>query len=599
MRATVSRESTQAEMDRIYGQLVRLRAGPPRLFPDLFEARVAASADRTWVWFEDRAWSFGEANALANRIAAVALAAGLGRDDVVGLLMPNRPEYFAVWLGLGKIGVRTALINPLARGPVLTHLLATAGATALICDGTTAAALATLPPSARPARIWILDGDDAATALEPSLAQASPDDPPAQLRAGIGLDDDFVFIFTSGTTGLPKAARISHMRFIAAGVTTASMLRLDAGDVYYNVLPVFHGAGGMVVPAATVHAGIPMVLRQKFSASQFWPDVRRRRVTTLQYVGEICRYLCNPPPDPSDRDHTLVKMSGAGLRADVWQQLRDRFGVGRIIETWGGTEMNCSTMNLDGPIGSCGRVPFRERSNLRLIRYEDDTGRHPRDAAGRCIEVGPDEPGEAIGFIDDPAGNPGGRFDGYRSAGDTGRKILHDVFAPGDRWFRSGDLLRMDADGYCWFVDRVGDTFRWKSENVSTEEVANALAGFPGVLMTNAYGVRVPGTEGRAGMVALEITDAAAFDAAAYGRYAVERLPAFAVPLFLRLSPVTDLTASFKLRKRDLRREGYDPSVVRDPLLVLDAEAGCYVRLLPGTAAATLQRLGITPFAGD
>ncbi len=585
-------------MDAMHAPLLRLREGRPLLFPDRFEQRVAESADRPWICFADRTWTFGEVNALANRIAAVALEAGLDRDDVVALVMQNRPEYFAVWLGLGKVGVRTAFINTFARGAVLAHAVAAAGAGTVICDAPGREALQTLPDGIVPDRVWTFD-DDGATALEPLLAQASVADPPARLRAGITPEDDFVYIFTSGTTGLPKAARINHFRFLAAGVTTAGMLHLNESDVYYNVLPVFHGAGGMVVPAATVHVGIPMVLRQKFSASQFWPDVRRNRVTTLQYVGEICRYLSNLPPDPRDRAHTLVKMSGAGLRADVWREFRERFGLRQIVETWGGTEMNCSTMNLDGPIGSCGRVPFRERSNLRLIRYDQDTGRHPRDAAGRCIEVAADEPGEAIGCIADPSGTAGAPFDGYRAADDTGRKILHDVFTPGDRWFRSGDLLRMDADGYCWFVDRVGDTFRWKSENVSTEELANALTGFPGVLMVNACGVRVPGTEGRAGLAALEVADAAAFDPVAFYRHAAERLPAYAVPLFLRLAPATELTASFKLRKVELRREGYDPARVREPLFVLDETAGRYVPLRSDTAAATLARLDIPPFGGD
>jgi len=600
-RAVTSREATQAELDRIYAPLLRLRQGPPQRFPDIFEARVAESADRPWVFFDERVWTFGEINTLANRIAAVAQEAGLGRGDVVGLLLPNRPEYFAIWLGLGKIGVCTALCNPLARGAVLAHLLAAAGATTLICDASTEEALATLPPAARPARIWTFDGEGGgmATALAPLLAQARAANPPAALRDGITIDDDFLYIFTSGTTGLPKAARINHLRFIAAGETTARALRLDAGDVYYNVLPIFHGAGGMVVPAASVHAGVPMVLRRKFSASQFWPDVRRHRITTLQYVGEICRYLANLPPDPRDREHTLVKMSGAGLRADVWRQMRERFGVQQIIESWGGTEMNCGTLNVDGLIGSCGRVPSRERSVLRLIRYDDETGRHPRNAGGRCIEVGPGEPGEAIGCIADPAGAPAAPFEGYRSADATDGKGLRDVFTPGDRWFRSGDLLRMDADGYLWFVDRVGDTFRWKSENVSTEEVANALAGYPGVVLINVYGVRVPGTEGRAGMAALELAGAATFDPAAFCRHARERLPEFALPLFLRLTPATDLTASFKLRKTELRRAGYDPAATSDPLFVLDETAGRYLPLRPDTAAATLARLGIPPFGGD
>jgi fatty-acyl-CoA synthase len=416
--------------------------------------------------------------------------------------------------------------------------------------------------------------------------------PPRSLRGGTRLGDTFVLIFTSGTTGLPKAARVSHLRFIVAGETTARALRLGPDDVFYDVLPLFHGAGGMVPPSTSVAIGIPLVLRRKFSVSGFWPDVRRHRITTIQYVGEICRYLTSAPVVPGERDHTLRNFFGAGLRPDVWRSLLERFGVQRVVETWGGTETNCNLQNLDGPLGSCGRIPFPEKSNARLVRYDVAEDRYPRDERGFCIPCAVGEPGEMLGQIFDFPDSPAGRFEGYTSTEQSEARILRDVFAPGDRWYRTGDMLRCDADGYFWFVDRIGDTYRWKSENVSTEEVARMLSEFPGPLLVNVYGVKVPHAEGRAGMVALTYPPQGHFDPEAFYKFAAARLQPYAMPVFVRLSAEADMTASFKLRKVDLQREGYDPLRIRDPLFVLDAARGRYRPL----DADALRDAGLEPF---
>jgi fatty-acyl-CoA synthase len=388
---------------------------------------------------------------------------------------------------------------------------------------------------------------------------------------------------------------MSHLRFLNAGGVIAGFLALKReSDVLYNVLPLYHGAGGMVVVSAALHVGIPIVLRRRFSASEFWNDVRRHRVTAWYYIGEICRYLLNQPPRADDREHTLRRMSGAGLKADVWQAFQQRFGIETICEGLGATEANYGLTNVDNKLGSVGRLPYPERSNIRVVRYDVETGEHLRGTDGTRVLCQPGEVGELIAEILESPG-AAGFFEGYTSAEATEAKILRDVFRPGDRWVRSGDLVRRDADDYYYFVDRVGDTYRWKGENVSTEEVAQVLARSPGVAVANVYGVRVPGTEGRAGMVALTMQPQARFDPQAFHEFAGARLADYAMPLFVRLASDADITSTFKLRKIDLQRAGYDPARTRDPLYVRDAAARTYRPV----SATTLGAVKIAAFGGD
>jgi fatty-acyl-CoA synthase len=427
--------------------------------------------------------------------------------------------------------------------------------------------------------------------LGDALAAAPTADPPASLRAGLVAGDALFDIFTSGTTGLPKAARLSHMRWLGVGDAMSDLCGYARDDVIYCALPLYHGAGGMVVVSSALAQGMTIVLRRRFSAGAFWDEVREHGVTGCQYIGEMCRYLMNQPPSPRDRDHGLRVMMGAGLGPDLFQAFRERFGIERVLEGWSSTEANTSLINVDNRPGSCGRIPFAELHNGRLVRYDVDTDSHPRDGRGFCIPCREGEVGEFIGAIPDLPGSGAGRFEGYTSAEATEAKILRGVFAPGDAWYRSGDLLRRDADDYYYFVDRIGDSFRWKSENVSTQEVAEVLHGFPDVAIANVYGVRVPGMEGRAGMAALVLRDGADFDPRAFHAFVAEALPRYAAPVFVRIASEADVTSTFKLRKVDLQREGYGDAVA-DPMFVRDDRLGAYVPL----ADATLAAAGYAPF---
>jgi fatty-acyl-CoA synthase len=595
----VPREETQRKLAQLSAATLRHVPSQPYTVADRLEERAAAHPTRVFLRYEDRDASYGALDALASRTAHAARALGLRRGAVAALLMENRPEFVATWMGLAKLGITTALLNTHLRGRALEHAIAAAGPALLIAGSECAPALASLAAGGPPCFVARDPDADGAPALvagaaswDERLAAASDARPDPAWRAGLTAGDDLFLIYTSGTTGLPKAARLSHMRWLGVGDGMSAIAGYGPDDVIACVLPLYHGAGGMVVLSCALAQGASLWLARRFSASRFWDEVRRRGVTGFQYVGEVCRYLANQPPRPEDRDHRLRVMMGAGIGADVWRTFVERFGVERILEGWSSTEANTSLINLDGVVGSCGRIPFPELHNGRLIRFDLETETHPRDAAGRCIECGPGEVGEFIGMIPDLPDSGAGRFEGYTDPEATARKVLRDVFQPGDRWYRSGDLLRRDEEGYFTFVDRIGDTFRWKSENVSTQEVAEALAGFPGLAIANVYGVAVPGAEGRAGMAALALHEGAAFDAPAFFAWTAERLPDYAIPLFVRLVPEPDLTSTFKPRKLALQRAAYSPTACAgDPLYIRDPHNHTYTPLTP----EALEHLGIPP----
>jgi fatty-acyl-CoA synthase len=565
--------------------LIRLKPNSVFSVADLIEDTVRRREDHPFVLFEGRSVSYGEYNREANRIAHWGLEQGLHAGDVVALLMQNRPEYLSVWAGLAKIGVTTALINTNLTGSALAHALEAGGTRRLIAGAELAQSVAELDPELHESLdLWI--APDPMTAPAPNAARDfgaaiadQPDENPdpgerAEVRAGHPL----VYIYTSGTTGLPKAAKMSHLRYATTGMG-AQLGGMDARGVMYCALPLYHSAGGAMAVGSVLRSGGTLALRRKFSASAFWPDVRDMRATGFQYIGEFCRYLLNQPEDAADRDHGLRFCIGNGLRPDIWEEFQNRFGIPEIIEFYGATEGNVAMLNLDGKVGSVGKRPPAIAPTPRLARYDVDADEHIRGADGLCIECEPDEVGELLGPIPRDDNTSAGRFEGYTSKEATDKKVLRNVFEEGDQWFRTGDLLRCDAGGYFYFVDRIGDTFRWKGENVSTQEVAEAVGSLPGVLMTNVYGVDVPGQDGRAGMAAIALETGHEFDGSAMYELVARSLPIYARPVFVRVQPEPEVTGTFKLRKVDLQAEGYDREKVKDPLFVRDDAAGSYLPL--------------------
>ena len=596
--AIVPREVTQAKLDRRAAIAASYRASSPFTTADRVEASAREFGQRPCVRYGEQTWTYAEFNAAVNQAAHAAKALGVRCGDVVALALENRPGFFFAWLGLSKIGAVVAFLNTHLSGKPLLHALeVTAARTVIVGEECLPnfSASGDLPPQLA---LWLWpDPERPADAQARGLcsldfaalvAQSGTDNPPADWRAGLNAGATAQYIFTSGTTGLPKAAIISHGRWLMAGDSMRTVWEITPDEVFYCFLPLYHGAASMSATATAFSAGASLVLRRKFSRREFWPDVRRYGITMCQYVGEICRFLLSAAPAPDERDHSLRKMTGTGLSPEIWTQWTQRFGEMQIYEGWGSTESNTSTLNLENRVGACGRVPFWEKTNLRLLKYDQESGCHVRDEQGFLQLAAQDEAGEAIGQIHSYPDIIGGRFEGYTSAEASEKKILRDVFSKGDAWWSSGDLLRCDGDGYIWFVDRIGDTFRWKSENVSTTEVQDALGDFPGLDAINVYGVRVPGCEGRAGMAALVMSEGSGFDPQAFWALAMARLPNYAAPLFLRLTPTADMTGNYKLRKVDLQREGFDASLVKDPLFVRDDGAQTYVALSPAALAKAI-----------
>ena len=600
----VPREQTQAELDRRAVASRQIKPADRYTLADRLEEQARRFADKTFLIYRGQNLSYAEVDASANQMAHLFHAKGLRAGDVCAIAMENRPAFFCSWFGLVKLGVVVAFLNTQVNGRPLVHALESTGAKAVVLGEECLSNL--LATEGLPDLPWWLIPDSENPHHGPlpahvdsrfteQLAAAPRTTFPRDLRAELPAESTTLLIFTSGTTGLPKAARYSHMRWMSSGDVMEVTLKATADDVFYCCLPLYHGAAATSVTSTALRVGASIVVRRKFSVREFWSDVRNHRISVFQYIGEICRYLLNQPPAAGERNHSLRCMLGAGLTAESWQRWIERFGPLQVFEGWGATEANANLINVDNRVGSCGRVPDWSKTNLRLVRYDVESDSHPRDAQGfyQLCEVG--EIGEAMGFIVDHPQIGGGRFEGYTSAQATESKIRRDVFQPGDAYWSSGDLLRYDEDGYFYFVDRIGDTYRWKSENVSTQEVADALSDLPGLELINVYGVQVPEQEGRAGMAAVLMQPGQQFDPEAFYALTQARLPRYAAPVFVRVSAAADLTSTFKLRKVDLQRQGYDPQAFADPLYIRDEQSRSYQPY----SAQVLARVGLLAYAGD
>jgi fatty-acyl-CoA synthase len=539
-----------------------IKRDSPRLVCDDLEAAVDRFQGRTAIECEGQSLTYGELDALANRYAHWALGLGLRRGDAVALFAQNGLDYVAVWYGLTKVGVVTALINHQLTGAALVHSLHICNALHLIADAETVATFSGVKAELqRPIRSWVI-GEDLGAALK-GVSALRPDR--GAMRAGMTARDVALYLYTSGTTGLPKAAKVTHVRALLYMQGFAGATAARPGDRVYNCLPLYHATGGLCAMGAALLTGGCVVLRRRFSARQFWPDIVAHRCTVFVYIGELCRYLVNLPVQPDESRHGLRLAFGNGLRPDVWERMEERFKIPRILEFYGSTEGNVSLMNLDGRIGAVGRVPpyLKSAFNVRLAKFDLATQAPVRDAQGRLSPCKPGEVGEMLGRI---GGDARSDYVGYADKTATDRKVVRDAFTKGDAWFLTGDLMRQDRQGYLYFIDRVGDTFRWKGENVSTTEVEERLSDIPSVNEANVYGVLAPGTDGRAGMAALVVDER--FDLAAFQAAVQSVLPTYAQPVFLRLQSHMDTTGTFKRRKMDVAAEGFDPARVHEPLFV-------------------------------
>jgi fatty-acyl-CoA synthase len=567
-----------SSVGRTLFSLRNVKPDSPVTVVDMVEHWAKETPNAPVIFFEDRTISYRQLDESANRYARWAREAGIQRGDVVALVMENRPEYLMAWLGLLKAGAAAALLNTHLRGTPLAHSISVASARHLILGAELAGTYAdVLPQLSPPPKAWVTGGSiDGFESLDETLAAFSPDAADPAWRAGVVCRDNAFLIFTSGTTGLPKAANFSHMRTLYMMHGFAGALDAKPYDRMYCVLPLYHTAGGICAVGTAYASGGAIVLKRKFSVHEFWRDCTRYKPTFFQYIGELCRYLLNAPPDPQERAHDLRAIIGNGLRPEIWPAFQKRFEIPKIIEFYGATEGNVSMLNYDGKVGAVGRVPWYMRRIIttRIVKFDVESNVVVRGADGFCFECKPGEVGEAVGLI---GNEPGKAFEGYTQGTDTEKKVLRNAFKKGDAWFRTGDLMKRDEHDYFYFIDRIGDTFRWKGENVATSEVAEALSVIDGIKEANVYGLHVPGQDGRAGMAALVV--APGFNPSGLTTKLAANLPAYARPLFIRLQPEIEITGTFKQRKVDLVAQGFDPATIFDPLFILDATSERYVPL--------------------
>jgi len=600
MSATLEGEKTLAGISpaKAWLRALELTApipqNPHRVLPTVIEEMAARMGDAPALLSERESFSYAALAKRANQYARWAIEQNLVKGDVVCLLMPNRPEYFAVWLGITRIGAVVSLLNTNLTGASLAHCMRIVSPKHIIASSEFIDAISPILAEFDPSiTVWTYGHEGTSFARIDSTIEDYSGEPLSEGdRCAPSIEDLALYIYTSGTTGLPKAARVSHARILQWSYWFGGMMDVEPSDRMYNCLPMYHSVGGVQAIGAMLVAGGSVVMREKFSASQFWDEVVRWDCTLFQYIGELCRYLLHTETTACETGHRIRLACGNGLSGEVWEPFKARFGIPQILEFYAATEGSVSLFNVQGKPGAIGHIPsyLTHRFSPALITIDFETGEPVRDEQGLCIRPAADEAGEALGKIVDSKSSMGTRFEGYTSAEASEKKILRNVLAVGDAWFRTGDLMRRDAKGYYYFVDRIGDTFRRKGENVATSEVAEVLCDFPCVAHANVYGVEVPGVEGRVGMAALAVSGE--LDLAQLHMHMTARLPHYARPLFLRLRSEVDLTGTFKYSKTAMVREGFNPDRCSDPLYFDSPEAAAFV-LLDRDLHERIQRGGI------
>jgi len=573
-------------LSKIFARISDMGPQSKTLVCDDLEKIIDKYPNKTAISQESQTLTYLQMETLANRYAHWAKARGLKPGDTVAVFLPNRLDYLPLWFGLSKVGVISALINNALVGQGLSHCINISGASLTIVDPSTIEAFQAVKfLIERHQHLWCLDIDrsqetDDIRALEPALKGVSSVRVEKSYREDITANKPVLYIYTSGTTGMPKAAKISHNRAQLYMRAFAGLSDMKPGDKIYNVLPLYHATGGLCGAGAALLNGAELIVRKRFSATQFWPEIYGLKATHIVYIGELCRYLVNAPkPDDQNLEtkHKIKMVFGNGLRPEIWDEFKSRFAIPQIIEFYGSTEGNVSLFNLDEKPGAVGRVPglVKSRINIRLVPFDVEKEEPIRQANGFCRVCKPGEIGEAIGLIGTEARLA---YSGYVDQKASQKKVLTNVFKKGDSRFRTGDLMRSDAEGYYYFVDRIGDTFRFKGENVSTSEVAEYCAGGPGIDEAIVYGVTVPNYDGKVGMVALLVADD--FDMARFLDHIKARLPSFALPRFVRILSHIETTGTFKYKKNDLVREGYNIEQLDDEIFILLNEES-YIKLTP------------------
>ncbi|XP_033109373.1 very long-chain acyl-CoA synthetase-like [Anneissia japonica] len=554
---------------------------------DLFMESVDRHPTKPLILSEDKSLTYEEVDKLSNRFAHYVRKDGtLKVKDVVAVLMHNGPELCWTSLGLGKLGITGALINFNLRSNALLHCIKVSKASIVICEADAGLidALTDIESGldGLGIQVWLI-GKQVEHPVTPRMkhiswdVQSQPDHRPSRhLRDGLELSDSALYIYTSGTTGLPKPVRITWNK-LHGGSYILTIYNKGPDNVVYSPLPMYHSASYIIGFMGVIRIGMTLALRKKFSVRYFWDDVRKYNATIIQYIGETCRYLLDAPKSPSDGvyDHTIELAIGNGLRANIWTEFQTRFNIQQIGEFYGSTEGNQLTFNLDGKVGSCGRQTNFMRmltGTFEVLECNVETSEPIRRSDGLCTILPPGEAGLLVSKVTSTS-----PVDGYAAPKAVNeKKLIRNVKKPLDEYFNFGDILLIDKEGYLYFKDRLGDTFRWKGENVATTEVDNVLTDFPDIIVANTYGVEVKGNEGRAGMSCVVSSSCSENMLSQLYVHLTERLPAYACPKFLRFVKEMPVTGTYKHRKVELLKEGFDPQIVEDPMYFFDQTAKSY-----------------------
>ncbi|XP_065139938.2 long-chain fatty acid transport protein 2 [Paramisgurnus dabryanus] len=574
------------ELLRILVKFVsRSRRRPPFFALDRFLEQVKTRPNKTFIVFETKRYSFKDADRESNKIANALRAVSVLRSgDPAVLFMLNEPAFIFCWLALAKLGCACALLNTSIRArSLISSFRCCRGAKVLIASAELQAAVEEVYEDLDDVMIFIMNEElrsssSSSRVKSLSMLESSDSDVPQSYRANVSFTSPAVYIYTSGTTGLPKAAVINQTRLLAALAVLASN-GVTERDVIYVTLPLYHTAGFLIGFLGSVETGSTIILRHKFSASRFWEECRLYNVTVIQYIGEVLRYLCNTPERRDDKEHGVRLAVGNGLRADVWRKFLNRFGKIEVREFYASTEGNVGFVNYAGQIGAVGRVSYLHRKLFpySLIQYDTERDEPVRDSKGLCVEVPKGQTGLLVSKITEIA-----PFVGYaQNERQTEKKRLRDVLKSGDVYFNSGDLLKIDGDNFIYFQDRVGDTFRWKGENVATTEVSDIIGFLDFVEEVNVYGVKIPGHEGRIGMAAMKIRDGMEFERTKMFNHVRRFLPTYAQPRFIRLQSCMEVTRTFKQIKLKLVEDGFNPTVTSDSMYFLCESEKTYVSLTP------------------
>lgn len=513
--------------------------------------------------FEGVEITWKEADEQTNKYAGFLKSQNINKGDCFAILMDNSPDFLMLLLASFRVGSLAALINTTVSGEGLKHVigisdvkLITAGASHLekLSSALGDSDLKNIPIFGMEDNEKIPDQVEDIKKLSKQFSTFIPYQPI--------MKDVAAYIFTSGTTGLPKAALVDHAKLVKGSFAGHFLcFNFNKNDRLYMTLPLYHSTGLILGWAASLRSGCPNVIKSKFSASDFWNDVKKYNVNKFIYVGELCRYLMNLPPSDEDKDNPITQISGNGLRPDIWESFQKRFNINKIVEIYGATEAVGMTINSFGRSGMIGR----KRSDSTIIHCNKDDGSPILNNEGFCTKVSEGETGLYIQKISSSA-----KFQGYLDAQASNKKILQNVFKTGDQYFNTGDLITLHDNNWLSFADRVGDTYRWKSENVSTMEVAAILNNASGVMDCNVYGVQVESAEGKAGMAAMNVSDEFSF--ISFIEHVNKNLNTFQKPYFLRLTKEMQTTGTFKHQKEDLKKQGFNPSLIKDKLYFLQKD---------------------------